>query len=206
MARPVDSGTGPDRTRKPVQMTGDERTPPEPETPGPFGTPGDARDVERQFGALIDDVHRLITRIFDRRMAKLGLTRAQWRVLTFLFRQDGMTQSALADLLEMERAPLGRLIDRLEESGWVERRSDPGDKRAKRVFRTAKIDPLLPSLLGDAQDVLVMALEGVSPEARAELLTELGRVKGNLQRHETRGGHKTDVDPASPSQGRFGDL
>ncbi|MGF1454572.1 MAG: MarR family winged helix-turn-helix transcriptional regulator [Alphaproteobacteria bacterium] len=138
-------------------------------------------------GAALDDVHRLFTRLFDRRMAKLGLTRAQWRVLTFLFRRDGMTQSALADLLEMERAPLGRLLDRLEESGWVERRADPGDKRAKRVFRTGKIDPLLPTVKTDAHDVLSGALSGLGDGERRAVLAALARMKANLQTMEQAG-------------------
>ncbi len=154
----------------------------------------DAADLEGgdgldwAVGAALDDVHRLFTRLFDRRMAKLGLTRAQWRVLTFLFRRDGMTQSALADLLEMERAPLGRLLDRLEESGWVERRADPGDKRAKRVFRTGKIDPLLPTVKTDAHDVLSGALSGFDDAERRAVLGALSRMKANLQSMEQTGG------------------
>ncbi len=164
-------------------------------------TDADDSVIEQVVGALIDDVHRILARIFDRRMARLGLTRAQWRVLTFLFRQDGMTQSALAELLEMERAPLGRLLDRLEESGWVERRAHPGDKRAKHVFRTAKIDLLLPTLKTDAHEVLSMAFDGVSRPARMMIVEELSRVKTNLQKAEERGfADKGDVASA-PSDG-----
>ncbi len=165
-------------------------------------------EVERLVGALIDDVHRVLTRIFDRRMARLEMTRAQWRVLTFLIRQDGMTQSALAELLEMERAPLGRLVDRLEESGWVERRGDPGDKRAKRVYRTAKIDPFLSTLKDDAHDVLSMALDGVPRAARLTLIHELSRVKANLQAAEGRVLKAGDAAfPKAPGPGkRYSDL
>ncbi len=174
-----------------------------------------AEELDWAVGAVIDDVHRLLTRIFDRRMARIGLTRAQWRVLTFLFRRDGMTQSALADLLEMERAPLGRLLDRLEESGWVERRSDPDDKRAKRVFRTTKIDPLLPTLKADAHEVLSGAMKGLTGTARRDVVASLAQVKGNLQAMErdapdnppaggqadTPGGSGTASDPGGE---RFG--
>ncbi len=168
----------------------------------------DEVDVERQLGALIDDVHRLLTRTFDRRMAKLELTRAQWRVLTFLIRQDGMTQSALADLLEMERAPLGRLLDRLEESGWVRRDADPGDKRAKRVYRTSKVDPFLDRLKDDAHDVISMALGGVDGAERRRMIAGLSRIKANLQQNEAASASQDDAAFETPAaaRGRFSDL
>ncbi len=168
---------------------GDQAGPEDTALTRPHGPGADAgqEEVQRLIGALIDDVHRLLTRIFDRRMARLGLTRAQWRVLTFLFRRDGMTQSALAELLEMERAPLGRLLDRLDESGWVERRSDPGDKRAKRVYRTAKIDPLLPTLKDDAAEVLSQALADVDDPTQRQLIESLTLVKANLQKADAAG-------------------
>jgi DNA-binding MarR family transcriptional regulator len=162
-------------------------------------------DIERLVGALIDDVRRLLTRTFDRRMARLGLTRAQWRVLTFLFRRDGMTQSALAELLEMERAPLGRLLDRLEDSGWIERRADPSDKRAKLIFKTAKIDPILPNLLEDAHEILGTALSGVSNDTRRLLIDELTRVKRNLKASETKFEEKSELPPQEPGR-RYSDL
>ncbi|HPE31662.1 MAG TPA: MarR family transcriptional regulator, partial [Parvularculaceae bacterium] len=82
--------------------------------------------IEHNPGYLINDVARLLRREFDRRVKHIGLTRAQWFVLAHLYRNDGRTQRALADELDMEPAPLGRLIDRLEESGWVRRAPAPG--------------------------------------------------------------------------------
>jgi DNA-binding MarR family transcriptional regulator len=70
-------------------------------------------DVSRNFGFILHDVARLLRTVFDRRVKSLGLTRSQWWVLTHLFRNPGATQSELADVLEVEKATLGRLLDRL---------------------------------------------------------------------------------------------
>ena len=93
-------------------------------------------NLERNFGFILHDVARLLRTTYDRRVRDLGLTRSQWWVLTHLFRKDGITQSELAETLELEKPSLGRLLDRLETKGWVRRAADPKDRRAKRVFLT----------------------------------------------------------------------
>lgn len=93
-------------------------------------------DWEIRLGFLIHDVSRLRRVLFDRRLKPLGATRSQWWVLAFLSRDDGMTQTRLAEELDMGKVGLGGLIDRLEAAGLVERRAEPGDRRAKRVFMT----------------------------------------------------------------------
>lgn len=85
-------------------------------------------DQQDGLGFLISDVARLLRKRFDRRAAELGLTRAQWRALGNLARDEGMIQSHLADLLEVEKITLARLVDRLECAGWVERRADADDR------------------------------------------------------------------------------
>ena len=80
-------------------------------------------DLSRNFGFILNDVARLLRTAFDRRVKSLGLTRAQGWVLNHLFRNDGVTQSELADILQVEKATLGRLLDRLETKGWVRRES-----------------------------------------------------------------------------------
>ena len=89
------------------------------------------------IGVMISDVARLMRTAFDRRVRKLGLTRAQWLALTRLHRRPGASQSELADMMEVEKATAGRLIDRLEAKGWVERRAQDGDRRINRVYLTA---------------------------------------------------------------------
>ena len=93
-------------------------------------------DWEIRLGFLIHDVSRLRRVVFDRSLKPFGSTRSQWWVLAFLSRDDGMTQSKLAEELDVGKVGLGGLIDRLEAAGLVERRASPGDRRVKRVFLT----------------------------------------------------------------------
>ena len=89
-----------------------------------------------RFGFLIHDVSRLRRIVVDRSLKPLGITRSQWWVLAFLSRRDGMKQTALADDLDLTRVAIGGLLDRLEAGGYVERRADATDGRARRVFLT----------------------------------------------------------------------
>jgi len=93
-------------------------------------------DWEIRLGFLIHDVSRLRRVAFDRSLRPFGSTRSQWWVLAFLSRDDGMTQTKLAEELDMGKVGLGGLIDRLEAAGLVERRPSPDDRRVKRVFLT----------------------------------------------------------------------
>src|SRR4051795_8272756 len=86
-------------------------------------------EEERHIGFLISDVARLLRTAFDRRVRRLGLTRSQWLVINRLHRRPGATQSELAEMLEVEKATAGRMVDRMEKKGWVERRPDAGDRR-----------------------------------------------------------------------------
>ena len=82
-------------------------------------------DPERSFGFLLHDIARLLRKRFDQRARALGLSRSQWQVLAHLSRHEGINQSGLAEILEIENITLGRLVDRMGEAGWVERRPDP---------------------------------------------------------------------------------
>jgi MarR family transcriptional regulator, transcriptional regulator for hemolysin len=137
-------------------------------------------DFERSLGFLTQDVARLMRLAFDRKVRHLGLTPAQWFVLGHLVREDGQRQVDLAQAIDMEKAPLGKLIDRLQEGGWVERRPDPDDKRANRVHRTAKIDPHIPELHAAAFDVYATALGDLGEATRERLIDELIVMKRNL--------------------------
>ena len=87
----------------------------------------------RNLHGSLTDVARLMRTVFDRRVRRLGLTRAQWLALTRLHRRPGASQSELADMMEVEKATVGRLVDRLEAKGWVERRAQAGDRRVNRL-------------------------------------------------------------------------
>ena len=132
------------------------------------------------LGFLISDVSRLMRRRFDERARLIGVTRAQWRTLTTLSRNEGINQGGLADLLEVEPITLCRMIDRLEEAGLVERRRDPADRRAWLIFLTTKAHPLLAQLRGLADGMIEGALQGLDDERRAALMETLGAIRANL--------------------------
>lgn len=137
-------------------------------------------NLERNFGFLLTDVARLLRTTFDRRVKSMGLTRSQWWVLTHLFRNDGMTQAELADLLEVERPTLGRLLDRLETNGWVRREGDTQDRRAKRVYLTEEFEPSMRAMRRIAAQVRAEALEGLSSEEQERFVDTLIAIKANL--------------------------
>ena len=139
-----------------------------------------SKDFSRSLGFLLHDVARLMRRAFDRRVKHLGLTRSQWFVLVHLYRTDGQTQRHLAEELDMERAPLSKLLDRLESGGWIERRADPTDRRANRVYITKKIDPLMTEVITDGEMLTEDIFSGVDESAREEFLSVLVKAKSNL--------------------------
>ena len=137
-------------------------------------------DLSRNFGFILNDVARLLRTSFDRRVRQLGLTRSQWWVLTFLFRNDGVTQSELADMLEIEKPTLGRLIDRLEAKGWVRRAADARDRRAWRVHLTDEVEPAMRTMRAIAAEVRRDALAGLSAAERERFVDTLLAIKANL--------------------------
>jgi DNA-binding MarR family transcriptional regulator len=94
-------------------------------------------NTEDYIGVVISDVARLLRTEFDRRVRQMGITRAQWLVLTRLHRRPGASLSELAEMMEVEKATAGRMIDRLVANGWVERRTARDDRRVKRVYLSA---------------------------------------------------------------------
>ncbi|HUH84851.1 MAG TPA: MarR family transcriptional regulator [Stellaceae bacterium] len=137
-------------------------------------------DPERSFGFLVHDIARLLRKRFDQRARALGLSRSQWQVLFYLARNEGTNQSGLADILEIENITLGRLIDRLEEAGWVERRPDPNDRRARLLFMTDKVAPVMERMRALAEETRNEALDGLPSGQRELLLDMLTHVRANL--------------------------
>jgi MarR family transcriptional regulator, transcriptional regulator for hemolysin len=137
-------------------------------------------DLDRSFGFLVNDVARLFGRRFDRNGRRLGLTRAQCRTLGYLTRFEGINQAGLADLLEIRPMTLVRQIDRMEEAGWIERRPDPADRRARRLFLTAKARPILGRIWNVANETRDEALALLSPPQAETLIELLHRVHATL--------------------------
>jgi DNA-binding MarR family transcriptional regulator len=137
-------------------------------------------DLDRSFGFLVNDVARLFGRRFDQNGRRLGLTRAQCRTLGYLVRNEGINQAGLADLLEIRPMTLVRQIDRMEEAGWIERRPDPADRRARRLFLTAKARPILGRIWNVANETRDEALAHLSAPQADTLIDLLGRVHATL--------------------------
>ncbi len=149
-------------------------------------------DLERSFGFLVNDVARLFGRRFDHNGRRLGLTRAQCRTLGYLARNEGINQAGMADLLEIRPMTLVRQIDRMEETGWIERRPDPSDRRARRLFLTAKARPILGRIWNVANETRDEALVDLSPGEGDTLIDLLNRVHATLS-------ERMPVDTASSS-------
>ncbi|MEA3100228.1 MarR family transcriptional regulator [Caballeronia mineralivorans] len=139
-----------------------------------------APTLEPTLGFLLHAAARLLRRRFEQNARVSGLTRSQWQVLATLANNEGINQSGLADLLEIEPITLGRIIDKLEAQGLIERHPDPADRRAWLLHLTPAARPKLTELRGLADVTRAEALAGV-PEADTErLLRTLQALKANL--------------------------
>lgn len=178
------------RARKPLNR---ERL----QAAGPFGAtikPGSAAraNVDQasldddknaiRLSFLIHDVSRMRRSAYDQFMKPLAITRAQWWVLANLSRQDGMMQTQLAAVLDVGKASLGILIEKLERSGWLTRQEDPNDKRAKRVFLTRPAHALIARMTKMEHSFNKQVLADLTPEERATLVTALQKIKDSIGR------------------------
>lgn len=133
------------------------------------------------IGYVLSDVARLMRTVFDRRVRELGLTRGQWLVLTRLTRRPGASQTELADMLELDRASAGRMIDRMEIGGWLERRPDPVDRRIKRLHLTPHARSVHTGMWKVAEATVDDALKPLSIKERGEFTRMAAAVKRRLQ-------------------------
>jgi MarR family transcriptional regulator, transcriptional regulator for hemolysin len=140
--------------------------------------------LDRSFGYLIHDVARLFARRFDQQ-AKLflGLNRSQCRTLAYLARHEGINQAGLADLLEIKPMTLVRQIDRMEADGWIERRADPDDRRARCLVLTEKARPILARIADISAEIRREAFVNLSAEEGTQLLDLLHRVHADWSAH-----------------------
>ena len=140
-----------------------------------------ARSLSREFGFTINDVARMLRTYADYKAAQFGITRAQWAVLVRLDRFEGLKQSELAEMLDLQPITLTRLLDRLCNSGLNERRSDPNDRRAKRLFLTPAARPLIERLSDLGEELMATTLAGVDRESVERMVGQLAIVKENLR-------------------------
>ena len=150
-------------------------------------------DNSLRFAFLIHDVSRMRRIVVDRALKPLGMTRSQWWVLAFLSRRDGMKMTALAADLDLTKVAVGGLVERMEAAGYVERRSDERDARAKRVFLTAEGQSLVNRIRTNVESVETDILSTISEQELDGAAETLVKIKYRLQ--EMLG---EDTEPAAP--------
>ena len=153
------------------------------------------KNFNKSFGFAIHDVARLLRVSFDRQAATTGLTRAQWSVLAHLHRSDGVQQKTLAKVMDITPITLARHLDRLEVDAWIERRDDPDDRRAKRVFLNPKAGPMIEMLSTLGQSVRAQAMTGISAQDEENFMQVLLQIRANLC--VANSGHDTTLSSAN---------
>jgi MarR family transcriptional regulator, transcriptional regulator for hemolysin len=139
-----------------------------------------SKEPKDAFGFLIHDVARLLRKNFNRRVQSFGLTQEQCRVILHLSRNEGIQQVDLAELLEIKPITLARLLDKLQENGLIERRRNPDDRRAFRLFLTRQSQTLLKKILDIGTATRVDANRHISAADLKKLFSVLSRLKINL--------------------------
>ena len=117
--------------------------------------------LKREIAFTIMDVARLLKTYADQRGRQFGTSRAQWAVLVRIERSEGLKQSELAEMLDLQPISLTRMLDRLADNGLIERRADPNDRRANRLYLTPAARPLLERLAGLGQEMMEAVLGGL---------------------------------------------
>jgi DNA-binding MarR family transcriptional regulator len=142
---------------------------------------------------LLHDVARLLRHESDRRAAACGMTRAQWMLLFWLERRQGLSQKELAEMLEVEPITVVRLVDQLQQRGMVERRSDPHDRRIWRLYLRAAAAPALQELHGERAAIHEMLTHGLDEATLATMKEGLCRMKATLVQECRRRGAGRDL-------------
>jgi MarR family transcriptional regulator for hemolysin len=159
------------------------------------------RSQNREILFTISDVGRLLRTYADQKARLHGMTRAQWAVLLRLERREGLKQSDLAEDLDIQPITLTRLVDRLCDNALIERRPDPNDRRAKRLYLTPAARPLLDRIAVQVEELAETVLAGVDRAAVGVMLTQLGLARDNLKQAIA---GKTPGDKAPQDAKRYG--
>jgi MarR family transcriptional regulator for hemolysin len=153
--------------------------------------------TSREIAVVVTDVARMLRTYADQRARQFGISRAQWVVLMRLHRSEGLKQSELAEILDLQPISLTRLLDRLAQNGLIERRPDPNDRRANRLYLTPAARPLLKRLSALGQEVMGTVLQGVDAAAQERMLRELEAMKDNLRAAINRNGSANSDDQSA---------
>ena len=137
--------------------------------------------VDMNFLFTLGEVQRAVRGYADKQAARYGITRAQWAVLAKVERAEGLKQTELAEMMDMQPITLTRLIDKLCDNGWIERRGDETDRRVNRLYLKKAARPLLAKLAGLRSELTGTALEGIAPADAQRLLAQLETIKENVR-------------------------
>src|ERR1700676_5487953 len=137
--------------------------------------------VDMNFMFTLGELQRLVRAFADKEAARYGITRAQWAVLAKVERSEGLKQSELAELMEMQPITLTRLIEKLCDNGWIESGGDKADRRVSRLYLRKAARPLLGNLGGLRSELAATALEGINPADAHRLLAQLEAIKENVR-------------------------
>ena len=146
-------------------------------------------DLRRQLVAQLVESSRLLRNYIDHRAKSRGTTRAQWIVLFRLRENEGLSQVDLADVLELQPISLVRLLDRLVEHGLLERRHDPKDRRANRLFLTSKGKKLVDDLDSLRDAIATEMFHDLSDKTLQTSLDTLREVKERIKALSDHNGH-----------------
>ncbi|WP_376875485.1 MarR family winged helix-turn-helix transcriptional regulator [Albirhodobacter sp. R86504] len=137
-------------------------------------------DIENSLGFLLHNAARAVKRQFEMHAAMLGLTSAQWRVLVQLIVNGSLPQARLAEALEIEPISVSRIVDRMQEGGWVDRHADPNDRRIRIITPTPRAEAAFEDARKMADTVYAQAFKGVSEADQSALRHTLSLIITNL--------------------------
>jgi DNA-binding MarR family transcriptional regulator len=150
-----------------------------------------------QFGFLLSDTARIMRRIIDARAKTIGMSRAQWAILSRISRNEGLRQVDLASEMDMEPISVARIIDKLQTAGLVERRPDPADRRAYRLHLLPAAAPVLEKVRAIGAGVLEPALAHLNPTEIEALIATLSDLRANLLNIETENAGPREANSAA---------
>jgi len=150
------------------------------------------RSIDNDFLFALFEVQRLLRLYADKQASRYGLTRAQWAVLAKLERTEGLKQTEVAEMMEMQPITLTRLIDKLCKADLIERRSDETDRRVNRLYLTKTARPMMAKLAALRSEITRAALADISVPDAHRLVEQLETVKDNVRNALQSGGHNNN--------------
>jgi DNA-binding MarR family transcriptional regulator len=160
-------------------------------------------DKLQDLGFRLNDAGRLFTRRFEQRSRTMSLQLAHCKALILLAENEGISQTRLAEISEIDPARLVGVLDRLEALGWVRRRRRDGDRRIRSLAVTEDATPILQLIWGLIGETYVEALQGLTADELGILVKALARVHSNLSAGKLPDANSLDAAGQLASSGRL---